>query len=438
MTQPEPPSTGNTSPLLGSASARIRVALASAVLLGAGALLAPPVSPTAVPASQEHAAPLLEEQMQPRVEAQSLQRVEEVPARVRQHSVVVLPISAAPSVLSDYSAIVTRPPPGAPGVVVADGFILTHAAALEGRSAVTVALSDGRSRPAEVVAFEPSTQLVLLKAPGPQMPPAPLLPTVPAPGTLIVGIAWSERSGAVVPMFISSTAGDRYQLAAADGAVIAGMPLYTTDGELVAVAGLDGEAFSAVTAVKELSARASAGERIASIGIAFQELTPGLSRVFGDGGALINAVVEGAPAERAGLSAGDVLIAVADAPVEAVDDALQSLRSLVPGTPARLTVRRAGRSRAVDVTPAFAYDVAALSRSGGGSRTSGPEARAVLPVSTLGDAGIPAGAQILAINGRPVASRAQAIRELARQRTAVPLLLRHGSYQFLAAVAPQR
>ena len=438
MTQSEPVSTERTAKLLGAVSTRIRVALASAVLLVSGALVAPPASPRVVPASQEHAAPLLEEKMQPRVESQPLRRIEDLARRVRHHGVALLPASVPPSIRGDFSATITRRSAAMPGVVVADGFILTHAAALEGRSTVTIAAIEGAPRPAEVAAYEPSTELVLLKTSGPQLPSAPLTLNVPAPGTLVAGIGMSEASDVVVPLFIRSSAGDRYQLTATDGNVAPGLPVYTIDGELVAIAGLRGEAFSALKAVSELSTRAAAGERLVSIGISLQELTPSLIQVFGKDGALVSAVVEGAPAERAGLSAGDVLIAVGDNKIEAVDTALTILRGLAPETATSVTVRRAGRTRVFDVKTALAYDVAALSRASESTSTTEPEARAVLPAAALVDGGIPPSARIMAINGRRVASAAQAIRELGRGRTPVPLLLRHGREQFFVVVPSRR
>jgi S1-C subfamily serine protease len=422
--------------LLGTRSTRIRVAVGSTVLLATGALLAPAPSPTSVPASQEHAAPLLEEQMQPRAESQPLRRLEDLAPRVRQHGVALLAAAPPPALRNDFSGSSSRRAPSAPGVVVADGFILTHAAALDGRATVEVSSIDGATGQAEVAAYDPATGLVLLKASGIQALPAIPAVAVPVPGTLVAGVESSAGSVAIAPIFISTVTGDRYRLSASYGGILAGTPLFTVDGELVAIAGPDGDGFSAAHALKDLSARAAAGERLASIGIAFQELTPALNQVFGEGGVLISAVVEGAPADLAGVRPGDVLTAVGTSQVDSPDAAIRLLRTLAPLVASTLTVRRERRQRTFDVAPAFAYDVAALSRAEAERPEAGLPIRGVLSTA-FAYRGIPHDARILAVNGLDVTSRAQAIREIARRRP-VLLLLRHRSGQFFAIVEPLR
>src|SRR5688572_14674870 len=73
--------------LLASPRVKIRLALASSVIVAAGALLAPHASETGLSAPQEHVAPLLEEQVHPREVPRPFRGVQDLADRVRQHTV---------------------------------------------------------------------------------------------------------------------------------------------------------------------------------------------------------------------------------------------------------------------------------------------------------------------------------------------------------------
>jgi hypothetical protein len=91
----------------------------------------------------------------------------------------------------------------------------------------------------------------------------------------------------------------------------------------------------------------------------------------------------------------------------------------------------------VDVTPALAYEVAALARANA-EDPSGPEARVLFPAQVLERAAIPPSARVLSVNGRAITSRAQAQRELTLARNPVPVLLRQGNTRFFVAIEPPR
>jgi len=69
------------------------------------------------------------------------------------------------------------------------------------------------------------------------------------------------------------------------------------------------------------------------------------------GGVAVRDVVENAPAARAGLRAGDRLVAVQGRVVAAADDGQEQLRSLKGGRPARLVADRDGRRVELAFTP---------------------------------------------------------------------------------------
>lgn len=426
--------------LLSGRGVKTRIALTSGLILGVGAWLTPRVAQTPLSAPQELAAPLLEEQVQLREVSLPFEGVQDVPARVREHSVAIRVAAPAAVPTSNDFADSTSPPQTAGfGVIVADTYVLTHNAALDGRSPVQLSTAAARMSDAQVVAYEPSTGLVLLQVQRLGAPPARLAGDAPSPGTLAVAAGHREGRDVAIPVFITAVDGERYTIGAMGGSIVPGMPLYNLDGELIAIAAPEPNgirAFPAAAAAQRLIAQATAGERPSSIGVAFQQINGLLTRAFGDGGVIITEVVAGGPAGVAGLQDGDVLLAIGEEEVESADRAARALSSMAAGTPTSLRVSRNGRVRVIAVTPALAYDVAARARASAGDDAPGIEARVLLPAAVLERAGIPATARVLSINGRAASSLAQARRELRTGRNPMPVLLRHGDHRFFAALEP--
>jgi hypothetical protein len=264
--------------------------------------------------------------------------------------------------------------------------------------------------------------------------------TSPLPGTLAVAAAPSPPREIAVPVFVTSSADDRFTVAGVGEAVLPGMPVYTVDGDLFAIASGNqrGDAYAIGAAASRLTTRASAGQPVASFGVSFQELRGLLTRVYGERGVLINHVVDDGPADRAGVRVADVLLAVGDLEIDSGATASRALADRVPDAPAPLRVRRAGRERVIEVTPAASYEVAARARATADASAPGIRAAVLWPRSMLDEAAIPANASVLAINGQLVASRAQAERDLLRARGPVSVWLRYGDSRFFVAIEPAR
>jgi hypothetical protein len=73
--------------------------------------------------------------------------------------------------------------------------VLTHSAALDGRSSVPLATADGRMLDARVAAYELSTGLALLQTEPSTRPSLPLAPDAPAAGTLAVAVGFLALFG---------------------------------------------------------------------------------------------------------------------------------------------------------------------------------------------------------------------------------------------------
>lgn len=101
-----------------------------------------------------------------------------------------------------------------------------------------------------------------------------------------------------------------------------------------------------------LSAAATAAAD-AYLGITMSNLTPSMSRALKieEGiGVLVDRVVVGSPAERAGLLSGDVIFAIDDHTIQGNRDLSRIVRESAPGDELRLTIQREGKQRRIKVT----------------------------------------------------------------------------------------
>ena len=93
--------------------------------------------------------------------------------------------------------------------------------------------------------------------------------------------------------------------------------------------------------------------RRGSLGITIQPLTPDAISQLGlqsARGALVNSVISGGPAERAGVRAGDVIIAFNGNPVDDPNGLRNAVARTAPGSDVALTVWRDRRQQELRVT----------------------------------------------------------------------------------------
>lgn len=130
-------------------------------------------------------------------------------------------------------------------------------------------------------------------------------------------------------------------------------------------------------------------------------------------GAVLYGVIAGQPADRAGLQAGDVVVAVAGRNVRGSDELIRAIGALEPNAPADLRLVRDGRERTVPVTPAVRDDDAEQAAAWPALRVQALDelterARAARPaagvyVTAAEDSGLEPGDTIVGIDGGSVA-----------------------------------
>src|SRR5882762_8706696 len=252
------------------------------------------------------------------------------------------------------------------GVIVSSkGYILTNHHVVEAADEIEVALIDGKKLKAKAVGSDPETDIAVLQVEG---GPVPAITFGDADalrvGDVVLAIGNPFGVGQTVTMGIVSALG-RSQLGIntfenfiqTDAAINpgnSGGALIDSAGNLVgintAIYSRSGGSLGIGFAIPASSAKnvmeqiiQTGGVTRGWIGVEAREITPEMGESLRLGtlnGVLIEGVLRGGPAERAGLKPGDVLVAIEGKPVKDPNSMLNLVAALVPGKPASIRLRR--------------------------------------------------------------------------------------------------
>ncbi|WP_286694134.1 DegQ family serine endoprotease [Spongiibacter sp. UBA1325] len=224
------------------------------------------------------------------------------------------------------------------GVIIdaGEGTVLTNHHVIDGADEITVSLEDGRSFTAELVGSDPDVDIAVLKIPSEKLTAVRLADSDKLRvGDFVVAIGNPFGLGQTVTTGIVSALGrtglgiEGYENFIQTDASInpgnSGGALVNLRGELVGVntailapsggnVGI-GFAIPANMAMASIEQILQHGEvRRGQLGVIIQDLTPELAEAFdieaGQRGAVVAEVQEGSAADKAGIEAGDVVIAV--------------------------------------------------------------------------------------------------------------------------------
>jgi S1-C subfamily serine protease len=250
------------------------------------------------------------------------------------------------------------------GVAVSPRAVLTAHYLVMGASSVHVGGFDGRERAVREAAVDHETGFALLHLDGPDLRPPVLAPTgrlrAGAPVFLLTCQDEKERKGASGHVMVVGPfeAFWEYML---DQAIIttvvnpglAGAPLFDALGRLVGVVSLGLSAVGRYSLAipidlflerrDEMEAGARAPERPARAWVGFYP------QAF-DGGLAVTGVVPGGPADKAGLTRGDLLLSVDGEAVGSLRDLYTALWRKGPGETLGFQVLRDSAILVVDVT----------------------------------------------------------------------------------------
>lgn len=265
------------------------------------------------------------------------------------------------------------------GVIVdaARGYVITNHHVVANGQDITVTLKDRRQLKARLVGSDSATDIAVLKIDARNLTALPWGDSDRLQvGDFVVAIGNPFGLGQTVTSGIVSALGrsglrvegyeDFIQTDASINPGNSGGGLVSFAGELVgintAIIGPAGGSVGIGFAVPVSIVRAvmdqiiEYGEvRRGRLGVALQDLTPDLAEslnMTGDEGALIAAVEQGSPAERAGVRSGDVVVAVDGRPIRSATDLRNRVGLIRAGSPVNLEVLRGGGRRSLTVRTA--------------------------------------------------------------------------------------
>jgi serine protease Do len=261
------------------------------------------------------------------------------------------------------------------------GHVVTNAHVVDGADTVKVKLADDREYRAKVVGKDDRLDVAVL-----ELQAAPRdLPLVSLGqsaalrvGEYVVAIGNPFGLGNTVTMGIVSAKGrsigagpydDFIQTDASINPGNSGGPLFNLRGQVVGINTAinpqgKGIGFAIpIDAVKDVLPQLLSTGHVARgrLGVVIQGMDEDIAKALGMDhahGALVEQVEPDSPAQKAGLRAGDVIVALDGADVSRSEDLPRLVARHAPGTQVRLTVLHDARSRAVDVTLASLKDEA--------------------------------------------------------------------------------
>ena len=251
-------------------------------------------------------------------------------------------------------------------IINRDGYILTNNHVVENATDITVKLGDGREFKAKVVGRDPKTDVALIKIEVSSLPVIPFGDSdkleVGEPVMAIgnpFGLNQTVTTGIVSAKgrFIGEGPYDNFiQTDASINRGNSGGPLINTNGEAVGVntailsptGGSIGIGFAIpIAMIKEVLPQLKERGQVTRgwLGVAIQPITPDLGKRFSlkqANGALVSDVMEGSPAEHAGVKPGDVIVEFADKQVKSSTELPHIVASTPVGKEVAMKVIRDG------------------------------------------------------------------------------------------------
>lgn len=335
------------------------------------------------------------------------------------------------SPFADPDTVQPRHSIGSGFIVSSDGYVLTNNHVVEGADEIVVRLSDRRELPATLVGTDPRSDVAVLKIKGDNKLP---VVKIGKSKELKVG-EWVFAIGSPFGFDHTVTAGivsavgrslpsENYvpfiQTDVAINPGNSGGPLFNMDGEVVGInsqiytrsGGFMGVSFAipiddAMNVFRQIRDKGSVSR--GWLGVLIQEVNRDLAESFGlkrPRGALIAEVMEGSPAEEAGLHSGDIVLEYDGEEIRFSSDLPPLVGRTQAGETARLTILRGGREMDVDVKigqlPDEGAEVA-QGPSGDSGSASAPLGMSVedLPAEAADSLGIPGGVLVTGIARGP-------------------------------------
>ena len=284
------------------------------------------------------------------------------------HSVVLIESTIVSEVMGQTATGVAS---GSGFIMSEDGYVVTNFHVVEGASSVNVVLYDGKSLPAQLVGYDSTNDIALLKVEANGLSPVVLGSSddlIVGDQVVAIGNPLGELTSTLTVGYVSakertvSTDGTVMNMIQTDAAINSGNsggPLFNMKGEVVGIttakysgssssgASIEGIGFAIPMddVLEELQELRDFGYiKSAYLGVMVQNMDTSVASIYGlPVGAYVVGVEEGYCAHRAGIQEKDIIVAVGDEKITTITDLTRALRDYEPGDKAKLTVYRAGQ-----------------------------------------------------------------------------------------------
>ncbi len=274
-------------------------------------------------------------------------------------------------------------------LISADGYVVTNHHVIDRADEIVVTLADGTEYDAEIKGSDPKTDLALLK-----LKDANDLPFLPwgddaqsRVGDWVLaignpfGLGGSASTGIISARGRDIRAGpydDFIQVDAAINRGNSGGPLFNMNGEVIGINSMiyspSGGSVGIGFAIPASLAKGVIGQLQDSgevergwIGVSIGEVSEELAEVFkrdNEEGALISQVLEGSPAEKAGLIAGDIVLSFDGKRIKEMRNLPRTVAQAKVGETYKLGIWRDGKAKTLKITTEPFPDDEALASGG--------------------------------------------------------------------------
>jgi serine protease Do len=292
-------------------------------------------------------------------------------------------------------------------IISPDGYILTNAHVVDDASEVTVRMNDRRELSATVVGIDRKSDVAVIKVDAQNLPTVTFGdPSRVKPGEWVVaigspfGLENSVTAGIVSAKGRSLPQETFVPFIQTDVAINpgnSGGPLFNLKGEVVGMnsmifsrtGGFMGVSFAIpIDVAMDIANQLRATGRISRgrIGVVIQEVTKELAESFGlpkAGGALVNSVEKGGPADKAGIQASDVILKFDNKEIASSSELPRIVASTRPGAKVTVQVWRKGERKDLALTVGETADERGSKRSQSKKAPGDAAAKAGLMLSEL-------------------------------------------------------
>jgi serine protease Do len=347
--------------------------------------------------------------------------------------------------------------------ISADGYAVTNDHVVDNTKSLQATTDDGTTYTAKVIGSDPKTDLALIKVDGKRdFPYVKFADHKPRIGDWVLAVGNPFGLGGTVTAGIVSAEGrdigsgpyDNFiQIDAPINKGNSGGPTFNMNGNVVGVntaiytpsggsvgIGFDIPADTAKMVVTQLKDKGYVTR--GWLGVQIQSVTPGIADSLGlkqAGGAIVDEPQAGSPAAKAGIKAGDVIIALNGTPVKDSGDLAREVAMSAPGSSVKLQVLHKGQSKTITLrlgeipeeqrakavsrqapdamVPHLGLMLAPAAGEVAGSGNEGVVVTGVEPNSAAANQGFETGDVILDVGGKAVASVSDVRKALAEAET---------------------